>query len=207
MDMGKINAGIYRNHYPIPCLLMIQHICCEYIAMCSVCIWSWYITIQCVWELWFQNCSKFFNLTFICFVFPGEFKPKWWRHQTETFSALLALCAGNSPVTGEFPSQRSVTRSFDVSLICGWVNNREAGDLRRHRAYYDVIVMMKVSKWRGSIHEAVWHRTNTPLRAKFMRPAWGPSGADRTPELCYLGPLAVRKARDLLLQWSYRFKT
>ena len=34
------------------------------------------------------------------------------------FSALLALCAGNSPVTGEFPSQRPVTRSFDVSLIC-----------------------------------------------------------------------------------------
>ena len=37
-----------------------------------------------------------------------------WRHQMETFSALLALCAGNSPVPGEFPSQRPVTRSFDV---------------------------------------------------------------------------------------------
>ena len=36
----------------------------------------------------------------------------WWRHQMETFSALLALCAGNSPVTGEFPSQRPVTRIF-----------------------------------------------------------------------------------------------
>ena len=61
-------------------------------------------------------------------------------------SALLALCARNSPVTGEFPSQRPVTRSFDVSLICalnkrlGWVNNREAGDLRL-RAHYDVTVM------------------------------------------------------------------
>ena len=32
----------------------------------------------------------------------------------ETFSALQALCAGNSPVTGEFPLQRPVTRSFDV---------------------------------------------------------------------------------------------
>ena len=32
----------------------------------------------------------------------------------EIFSALLALCAGKSPVTGEFPSQRPVTRSFDV---------------------------------------------------------------------------------------------
>ena len=38
----------------------------------------------------------------------------WWRHQMETFSALLALCAENSPVTGEFPSQRPVTWSIDV---------------------------------------------------------------------------------------------
>ena len=42
----------------------------------------------------------------------------WWRHQMETFSALLTICAGNSPVSGEFPAQRPVTRSFDVSLIC-----------------------------------------------------------------------------------------
>ena len=41
---------------------------------------------------------------------------KSWRHQIETFSALLALCAGNSPVTGEFPAQRLVTRSFDAFL-------------------------------------------------------------------------------------------
>ena len=40
----------------------------------------------------------------------------WWHHHMETFSALLALCAGNSPVTGEFPLQRPVTRSFDVAF-------------------------------------------------------------------------------------------
>ena len=38
----------------------------------------------------------------------------WWRHQIETFSPLLVICAGNSPVPGEFPTQRPVTRSFDV---------------------------------------------------------------------------------------------
>ena len=38
----------------------------------------------------------------------------WWRHQMETFSALLAICAGNSPVPGEFRAQRPVTRGFDV---------------------------------------------------------------------------------------------
>ena len=155
----------------------------------------------------------------------------------ETFSALLALCAGNTPVTDKFPPQRPVTRSFDVffglrlnkrlnkqsrlqwfktplrllwrqcndctvhfkvcsffclrharfhddvikwkhfprnwpfvrrihrspvnsphkgqwrgalmfTLICvwinGWVNDREAGDLRRYHGHYDVIVMLPV---------------------------------------------------------------
>ena len=38
----------------------------------------------------------------------------WWRHQLKTFSAFLAICAGNSPVNGEFPAQRPVTRSADV---------------------------------------------------------------------------------------------
>ena len=32
----------------------------------------------------------------------------------EAFSALLTICAGNSPVPGELPAQRAVTRSFDV---------------------------------------------------------------------------------------------
>ena len=47
---------------------------------------------------------------------PRESPPyySWWRHQMETFSMLLALCAGNSLVAGEFPTQRPVTRSFDV---------------------------------------------------------------------------------------------
>ena len=62
------------------------------------------------------------------------------------FSALLTICAGNSSVTGEFPAQRPVTQSFDdffdlCLLINGWVNNGEAGDLRRRRDHYDVIVM------------------------------------------------------------------
>ena len=68
----------------------------------------------------------------------------WWRHQMETFSALLAICAGNSPVPGEFHAQRPVTRSFDIFFdlrIKGWVNNREAGDLKRYLAHYDVTVM------------------------------------------------------------------
>ena len=58
----------------------------------------------------------------------------------EIFFAFLALSAGNSPITGEFPSQRPVTRSVDVFFICAWanswVNNPDAGDLRRHRTHH-----------------------------------------------------------------------
>ena len=69
----------------------------------------------------------------------------WWRHQMEALPALLVPCVGNSPFTGEFPTQRPVTRSFgvffDLRLNNAWVNNLDAGDSRRHRAHYDVIVM------------------------------------------------------------------
>ena len=68
------------------------------------------------------------------------------------FSALLAICAGNSPVTGEFPAQRPVTRSFDIFFdlrlnkrLSKQLNNGEAGDLRRHRTNYDVTVLCLVN--------------------------------------------------------------
>ena len=73
----------------------------------------------------------------------------WWRHQIEIISALLAICAGNSPASSEFPAQRPVTRSFDVFfdlyLNKRLRNNREAGDLRRYGAHYDVIVMTRIN--------------------------------------------------------------
>ena len=95
----------------------------------------------------------------------------WWRHQMETLSALLALCAGNSPDTGEFPTQRPVTQSFDVFLICawinGWVNNREIVDLRRHRAHNDVIIMWNWSvvsqEWNGVVGNYICTRLFCPL--------------------------------------------
>ena len=66
---------------------------------------------------------------------------EYGRHQMETFSALLAICAGNSPVTGEFPAQRPVTRSFDVffdlrprlsKLWWGWWFETPSYPLWRH---------------------------------------------------------------------------
>ena len=75
----------------------------------------------------------------------------WWRHQMETFSALLAICAGNSPVTGEFPTQRPVTRSFDVYFDLrpnerlgkqswGWWFETLSSPLWRHRNVWSLLL-------------------------------------------------------------------
>ena len=73
------------------------------------------------------------------------FTNTWWRHQMETFFAWLSICAGNSPVNGEFPAQRPATRSLMFSLICAWLNSWEhsgdADDLRPHRVHQDATVM------------------------------------------------------------------
>ena len=63
----------------------------------------------------------------------------------ETFSAWLALCAGNSPVPVNSPHKGQWRGALMFSLIYVWINdwanNREAGDLRRYRGHFDVIVM------------------------------------------------------------------
>ena len=66
----------------------------------------------------------------------------------DTFSALLALCVENSSVTSEFPHKGQWRGAFMFSLICAWINgwiiNREAGDLRRHRFYNTPKVKCKI---------------------------------------------------------------
>ena len=54
------------------------------------------------------------NISVGCELLKYEIRSSWWRHQMGRFSALLALCAGNSRFTGDFRAQKPVTRSFDV---------------------------------------------------------------------------------------------
>ena len=71
-------------------------------------------------------------------------KLTWWRHQMEDFSALLAICAGNSLVTGEFPAQRPVTRSFDVFFdlhLNKWLSKHSWGWLFVTPHYYVTVVI------------------------------------------------------------------
>ena len=75
----------------------------------------------------------------------------------ETFSALLAICAGNSPVPGEFPTQRPVTRSFDVYFdlhtnkrlskqLWGWWFEAQSRPFRRHRNGVQVRIFRSIRR-------------------------------------------------------------
>ena len=64
----------------------------------------------------------------------------WWRHQIETFSALLDHCEVDSPHKGQ--CRGALMFSWICRWTNDWANNRDAGVWRRHRAHYDVIVMI-----------------------------------------------------------------
>ena len=136
---------------------------CVHISVTKWCIVG--CLCNALWDWWdgFINCHKMgrsspsppdegFQLLGhplnITMVFPG------WRHQMETFSALLALCAGNSPVPVNSPHKGQWRGALMFTLICArindWVNNREAGDLRRLLDHYDVSVMIYTIKIRQS---------------------------------------------------------
>ena len=89
-----------------------------------------------------------------------------WRHRIFTLNTWLSMhqvlsinimksSSGNISVHRWIPC----TKASDTELWCflwswinGWVNNREAGDLRRHRAHYDVIVMLYIFPKRYQLH-------------------------------------------------------
>ena len=106
----------------------------------------------------------------------------------------------SQPVPGEFLAQRPVTRSFDVFLICisinGWVNNREAGDLRRHRAHYDVIVMKNNRVITASLcmaNDRHWARSAT--RSQLLLPT--------IPNYCSDRGLSYTKSRGITTVLCY----
>ena len=88
--------------------------------------------------------GRFFQIS----ALDGSRSKPWWHHQMETFSALLAICAGNSPVPGEFPAQRPVTRSFDV--------------------FFDLRLNKRLSKqswgwWFETISRPLWRHCNAKI--------------------------------------------
>ena len=93
-------------------------------------------------------CFCIRNILHLVFGFLQKIKwhqCAWWRHQMETFPAFLAICAGNSPVPGEFHTQRPVTQSFDV--------------------FFDLCLNKRLRKqWRGwwfeTLSRPLWRHSN-----------------------------------------------
>ena len=88
----------------------------------------------------------------------------WWRHQMESFSTSLALCAGNSPVPGEVPSQRPMTRSFEIFFdlskrlskqLWGWWFATPPHPLRRQSNVR--LTDIKVLGWVFICHRNQWN--------------------------------------------------
>ena len=78
----------------------------------------------------------------------------WWRHQMETFSALLAFCAENSPVPGD-PAQRPVTRSFDVFF-----------DLHKR------LSKQSWGWWFETLSRSLWRHCNAEISYSHPIPTW-----------------------------------
>ena len=91
----------------------------------------------------------------VCFICAFMICELWWRHEMETFSALLAFCAGNSPVPGEFPTQRPVTWNIDI--------------------FFDLHLNKQLSKqlsWRWFEMPScpLWHHCNGKVATAFLWP-------------------------------------
>ena len=101
-------------------------------------------------------------------------RPRWF----ETPSHPL-WCHCNVPISWVFQrnilltSYKVVACLFCVRLWCflwsapwinGWVNNREAGDLRRHRAHYGVIVMMVIN-----LNIVIWRTVYISIQSRIIQ--------------------------------------
>ena len=137
---------------------VFQHSCPVYVPSVT-CSWMGWSTA--VWMLYFLIPRKLLenhtSFSFSserggCWTTPTGRDMAWWRHPMETFSAFLAFCAGNTPVTGEFPKQMPVTRSFDVFVnrrlnkrlskqSWGWWFEKPSHSLWRHCGVKDDDVM------------------------------------------------------------------
>ena len=79
---------------------------------------TWYIAVRCPFDIslmWdtvpITDHQTHQHIGYAVYI---DHKLQWCRHQMRTFSASLAICEGNPPVTGGFPSQRPLRPCFDV---------------------------------------------------------------------------------------------
>ena len=110
----------------------------------------------------------------------------WWRHQMETFSALLAICAGKPQASGELPAQRPVTRSFDV--------------------FFDLFLNKRLRKqswgwWFETLSLPLWRHCNgISLLDVFCGLNWPVACEAALRHLCHLSQYLFSCAKEILWQ-------
>ena len=117
----------------------------------------------------FWRCCSWYIFEMVhdsCHIFPC------WRHQMEIFSALLAICAGNSPVSGEFPAQRPATQSFDV--------------------FFDPCLNKRLSEqswgwWFETLYRPLWRRCNAQRNIEVQVKGWFPKRKRWPPQGSCIG--------------------
>ena len=115
--------------------------------------WPFHLGHDCIVNTWICALQIIYvKLRITIFLSITEFD--YWRTAQAHHFIMMTSSNGNifrvtDPLCGEFNGQRWIprTKASDAELWCflwsvPWVNSREAGDLRRHGAHHDVIVMM-----------------------------------------------------------------
>ena len=112
---------------------IIEPICRWYQSGCVVVGWWFYVSYM----IWTQYWTQYWTHND---VIKWKQFPRYW---------LFVWGIHRSPVNSSHKGQWRGALMF--SLICawinGWVKNRDAGELRRHRTHYDVTVMCAVDWW------------------------------------------------------------
>ena len=96
----------------------------------------WLLKHKCFWEQWYMFLAPDSSIL----VHDDVVK---WKHFFRVIGPLCGEFTGHPPVTSPRKGQwrGALMSSLIYALTNGWVNNRDAHDLRRHRAHYDVTVM------------------------------------------------------------------
>ena len=144
-----------------------------------------------IYSLSDKLCTRLCCALLCCrYVIRGHFK-KRLRMMT---SSNGNICPVPGPLCGEFTGHRWIplTKASDAEFWCfiwsapelnGWVKNREAGDLRRHRVHYDITVMellnlkehLNIHLWKIHIFQCMdkifcveCHRVPFKFRTKYL---------------------------------------
>ena len=107
--------------------------------------------------------SAFRKVVSLCEISTGQDDVIKWKHFPRYWPFVWGI--HRSPVNSLYKDQWRGALMF--ALICarinGWVNNREAGDLRRHRAHYDATVMLPIQRTSNVESVPMTKRRHAPL--------------------------------------------